>query len=602
METITSNQITLKEEQNRSGRSLRSTKVVDIAFKNIKYSVPSNIDTKVQRTILNDITGICPGGQITAILGSSGAGKTSLLNVLACRIAKSPTVSLSGQLTANKVQYDYDIFTNFASYVMQNDVLLETMTPREAFTFVANFKYADPEIKQRRIEETIKSMKLEKCQNSFIGGVSKKGISGGEKKRTSIGFELVSNPSCILLDEPTSGLDSFTAFYIINQLKLLAKDQDRTIIFTIHQPSSDIFMMFDRIMLLVQGKLIYQGSRDNIIDYFSSIGFKCPHQSNPMDYFMSIMHSDDDRNIKNYQIYFDNYESIIQPRVNQEIEDQNTGELTYKQVETSTLYQIQNIAQREWLDFKRNEMQMKQRLLQAIFQGLIFGGIFWGVGDTNGDYAGVFSLSGALFFVALNAVFLAVLQYILSFTIERDVFIREENSKLYTTLSYFLGKQLIDIPFCIICPVIENLILYWMMDLNSDSAEIVLIHMFITVILFLCCNSLGLMTGCVFKTTQLALDASDMILMPAVIFSGFIANSKQFYVWIGWIQWISPLKYAFEAIMINQTSNRNYEVQPEELFDFTLGIWPCIAILLGLFVLFRVIAVIFLYKLRTRQQ
>ena len=98
---------------------------------------------------------------------------------------------------------------------MQNDVLLETMTPREAFTFVANFKYADPEIKQRRIEETIKSMKLEKCQNSFIGGVSKKGISGGEKKRTSIGFELVSNPSCILLDEPTSGLDSFTAFYIM---------------------------------------------------------------------------------------------------------------------------------------------------------------------------------------------------------------------------------------------------------------------------------------------------------------------------------------------------------------------------------------------------
>lgn len=95
---------------------------------------------------------------------------------------------------------------------MQNDVLLETLTPREAFQFVADLKYVDVELRKRRVEDTIKTMKLDRCQHSPIGGMTFKGISGGERKRASIGFELVSNPSCILLDEPTSGLDSFTAF------------------------------------------------------------------------------------------------------------------------------------------------------------------------------------------------------------------------------------------------------------------------------------------------------------------------------------------------------------------------------------------------------
>lgn len=152
---------------------------------------------------------------MTAILGSSGAGKTSLLNILACRVKSSSKVTLRGQLLANGLEYSYDQFSQFASYVMQNDILMETMTPRESLTFVANLKYSDPVIQASRVQETLKCMKLEKCANTFIGGVTMKGISGGERKRTSIGFELVSNPSCILLDEPTSGLDSFTAFQIM---------------------------------------------------------------------------------------------------------------------------------------------------------------------------------------------------------------------------------------------------------------------------------------------------------------------------------------------------------------------------------------------------
>lgn len=131
----------------------------------------------------------------------------------------------------------------------------------------------------------------------MVGGVFIKGISGGERKRTSIAFELITDPQVIFLDEPTSGLDSFTAFLLIILLKRYATDYKKTVVFTIHQPSSDIWNLFDRIFLLVEGKFIYQGPGcKNIINYFTNMGFKCPRYSNPADYYLSIMHKESDLN------------------------------------------------------------------------------------------------------------------------------------------------------------------------------------------------------------------------------------------------------------------------------------------------------------------
>jgi len=129
---------------------------------------------------------------------------------------------------------------------------------------------------------------LTKCQNTKIGGPLVKGVSGGERKRTSIGVELITDPNLIFLDEPTTGLDSFTATSVMETLKDLAK-KGRTIVQTIHQPNSDIFEMMDRLMLLAKGKVIYYNEARLSVDYFSQIGWKCPELSNPSDYFMAIM-------------------------------------------------------------------------------------------------------------------------------------------------------------------------------------------------------------------------------------------------------------------------------------------------------------------------
>ena len=136
----------------------------------------------------------------------------------------------------------------------------------------------------------MKKLQLEKCADVVIGGTILKGISGGERKRTSIAFELLSDPQVLFLDEPTSGLDSLTAYIIVRHLKQLAVNQNKTVIMTIHQPNHDIFEMFDRLVLMVEGRLVYQGPAKDSVNYFSEMGFKCIENANPPDYFMSILH------------------------------------------------------------------------------------------------------------------------------------------------------------------------------------------------------------------------------------------------------------------------------------------------------------------------
>ena len=312
---------------------------IDIAFQDIKYEVevekktdacctpPCSKEYEI-KSILKGISGIAKGGEMTAIMGASGAGKTTLLNILACRISRQEDKVgyASGNLFANSLEYKYEDFGEFGNYVMQNDILLQTLTVRETIQYVAALKVNQPKMNRNAmVEQLIKDLKLEKCADTYVGGNMLKGISGGERKRTSIAFELVSNPSVIILDEPTSGLDSLTAYIIMSYLKRLARDHHKTVILTIHQPSSEIFFLLDRLILLAEGELVYQGSTNYCLEYFSSLGFECPEFSNPPDYFMSILHHDSEINRKNYPTYFENYQNRLNPIICKEIEDRKSS-------------------------------------------------------------------------------------------------------------------------------------------------------------------------------------------------------------------------------------------------------------------------------------
>lgn len=203
-------------------------------------------------------------------MGSSGAGKTSLLNILADRVTSASKTWLSGNVLFNdEIPVNKESFQRYAAYVMQDDVLFATFTVREALTFAARLKLKVSEHEQDiLVDQIITDLGMGHISGSQIGDVNRKVLSGGERKRCSIGVELVSDPSVVLLDEPTSGLDSFKALSICMLLQRLARTKGKTIVSTIHSPSSEAFYYFDKLILMADGHIVYQGDAKESIAYF----------------------------------------------------------------------------------------------------------------------------------------------------------------------------------------------------------------------------------------------------------------------------------------------------------------------------------------------
>lgn len=585
---------------------------IDLYFSNLSYSVTNYFKparfakkTAIKRNILNGLSGIAKSGELCAIMGASGAGKTSLLNILSCRINNNPPkTEIKGEFFANGKKYSSYEYPRFAAYVMQNDVLFETLTPKECLQFAANFKIKGSQAaKNLRVKELIKELRLELCQNTYVGGEIVKGISGGERKRTSIGVELITNPSLIMLDEPTSGLDSFTAFVIIALLKKYAMN-GKTVIFTIHQPDSDIFQLFDRLLLLVEGKLIYQGIAKDSIAYFTKIGFSCPIHSNPSDYYMQIMHKEFDSQHcrQRFDNFFNNYDELVKPEVMEEIQNHLTSNFHYSVTYNSFSYDLWVLSQRNFKNIIRNPILFVGKLAQSMFLAFVCGSIYFQLDTDPDNFQNIYNRDGALFFIALNQFQMAMQGAILTFPSERAVFLKEENSKMYGVGSYFLSKNLSEIPSLLIVPTIFCLLIYWAIAFNTTELEKFAIFWLVCILQAAIGNALGLLTGSMFSDPKVASSFVPLIFVPMILFSGLFKNQDDYPAWIGWIEYISPYKYAFEALCVNEYTGLIFRPDPLKLLGFKIGMWNCIYILIAFAIGYRIMAYSFLKALTKRLQ
>lgn len=234
-------------------------------------------------------------GSLLAIMGPSGSGKTTLLNTLSGRLSGLH----DGTVYLNAVPSNRRAMKRYATFVPQEDVLVGTQTVHEAVDFAARMKLPTtvPDAERARlVDEIIRELGLSKVSQSLIGYTGSdaansglpRGLSGGERKRLSVACQLVTNPSLLFLDEPTTGLDSFSALSVVSTLSNLAQ-QGRTIIFTVHQPSAEIFEMFDQVLFVSRGRITYLGPRDRAVDYFASIGHHCPVWENPADFVLNLI-------------------------------------------------------------------------------------------------------------------------------------------------------------------------------------------------------------------------------------------------------------------------------------------------------------------------
>ncbi|KAJ3372343.1 hypothetical protein HDU91_003953 [Kappamyces sp. JEL0680] len=249
--------------------------------------------TKMKQVVLEGIQGEVKPGEVMAIMGGSGAGKTTLLDILA-RKNKSGTVT--GDILVNGSFMDYEKYRNITGYVDQEDTLMDTLTVYETIMYSALLRLPRAmslQAKQRRVQETMAELGIVHIANKRIGSSGNRGLSGGEKRRVSIACELVTSPSILFLDEPTSGLDSYNAYNVIECLVGLARDYQRCVIFTIHQPRSNIYALFDQLVLLSKGRVVYSGpAQQPALEHFSKIGYECPLGFNIADYLVDLtMHA-----------------------------------------------------------------------------------------------------------------------------------------------------------------------------------------------------------------------------------------------------------------------------------------------------------------------
>ena len=269
---------------------------VQLQWSDIRYTVETKTKEKKAETkvILDGISGKLEPGKLLALMGPSGSGKTSLLNALAGRVPiTNPNDSLTGSITVNGATHDD--MSSCSAYVMQDDNLFAYSTVNETLMFAAQLRLPASmsiEDKQRHVDTVIAKLGLTPARDTIIGNAKVRGVSGGERKRVTIGVELLHDPPLVFLDEPTSGLDSFQAQSVMETLRNLASN-GHTVVCSIHQPRSSIYAMVDHLVLLAEGHCVYNGASGAAChSYFAKLGHPVPEDFNPADHLLDIISVD----------------------------------------------------------------------------------------------------------------------------------------------------------------------------------------------------------------------------------------------------------------------------------------------------------------------
>lgn len=275
--------IYLDESDDENARMMNDHRPASLQFKNVSYQIGS-------KQILNNVRGTVQSGQIMAIIGSSGAGKSTLLDILARKNKKG---NVTGSFFVNGEQISDTDFKSVIGFVDQEDAMMSTLTVHETILNSALLRLPRDmgrNIKEAKVYEVERQLGISHIRDQLIGSEESggRGISGGEKRRVGIACELVTSPSILFLDEPTSGLDSHNAYNVVECLVTLARTYNRTVVFTIHQPRSNIVALFDHLILMTKGKTVYSGPFAKCQGYFDSIGYACPPGYNIADYLIDL--------------------------------------------------------------------------------------------------------------------------------------------------------------------------------------------------------------------------------------------------------------------------------------------------------------------------
>ncbi|KAJ8769647.1 hypothetical protein K2173_005250 [Erythroxylum novogranatense] len=441
------------------------------------------------RPILQGLTGFAQSGQVLAIMGPSGSGKSTLLNALAGRLRSSERQK--GKILVNGRKAALAFGTS--AYVTQDDTLMTTLTVREAVYYSAQLQLRDAmstSEKKERADNTILEMGLQDSVDTRIGGWNVKGLSGGQKRRVSICIEILTRPKLLFLDEPTSGLDSAASYHVMNRIVKLAHQHGRTVIASIHQPSSEVFELFNNLCLLSSGRTVFFGPVSAVEEFFSSNGFPCPNLTNPSDHYLRTINKDFDT-----EQWLDGSAST-EENINHLVKSYKSSEI-YGEVQEQVVYLSQEgndlekkggqagfvthcivLTKRSFVNMYRDLGYYWLRL--AIYIALCFcvGTIFYDIGSSFGS---IQARGSMLMFVAAFLTFMAIGGFP-SFVEDMKIFERERLNGHYGVGAFVIGNTLSSIPYLLLISLVPGAIAYFLVGLQRTFEHFI----YFTLLLFVC--------------------------------------------------------------------------------------------------------------------
>ncbi|XP_037686158.1 broad substrate specificity ATP-binding cassette transporter ABCG2 [Choloepus didactylus] len=556
-----------------------------LSFHNICYQVKVKSGVLLSRKttekeILKDINGVMKPG-LNAILGPTGGGKSSLLDVLAAR--KDPC-GLSGDVLMNGEPRPANFKCN-SGYVVQDDIVMGTLTVRENLQFSAALRLPTTMTnheKNERINKVIQELGLDKVADSKVGTQFIRGVSGGERKRTSIGMELITDPSILFLDEPTTGLDSSTADTVLLLLKRMSK-QGRTIIFSIHQPRYSIFKLFDSLTLLASGRLMFHGPASEALGYFASAGYHCEPYNNPADFFLDVINGDssavvfnrteEDSEAKGADEGARRDEPLIDKlaefyvnstffrETKAELEELSGGQekkrrSAFKEISytTSFCHQLRWVSRRSFKNLLGNPQAAIAQIIVTVILGLVIGAIFFGL---KNDPTGIQNRAGVLFFLTVDQCFSSVWA-VEFFVVEKKLFIHEYISGYYRVSSYFFGKLISDLlPMRTLPSIIFTCIIYFLIGLKP-TVEAFFIMMFTLMMVAYSASSMGLAIAAGQSVVSIVTLLLNICFILMMMFSGLLVNLRTVVPWLLWLQYFSIPHYGYSALQHNEFLGQNF--------------------------------------------
>jgi ABC-type multidrug transport system ATPase subunit len=564
-----------------------------LAFHDLTYSVKrprrssrggdcEAIDATRRNTLLDGVSGEAREGEIMAVLGASGAGKSTLIDALASRIQRE---SLRGAITLNGDALDSRLLRVISAYVMQDDLLYPMLTVAETLMYSAEFRLPrslSASKKRSRVQALIDQLGLRAAANTIIGDEGHRGVSGGERRRVSIGIDIIHDPIILFLDEPTSGLDSTSAFMVVKVLQRIAQSGS-VVIMSIHQPSYRILGLLDRLLFLSKGRTVYYGPPAALPFFFSEFGQPIPEGENPAEFALDHIRELDGSHAGTEELVRFN-KSWQEKPLSRAVSAVSAGDkpsLSLKEAiclsvargklvsgmsttsaadttEVAATTQVSTYANPWWVELwvltrrgftntRRTPELFLIRFGAVVVTAFILATIFWRLDNTPKGVNERFSF----FAIAMSTMFYTSADALPVFLIERYIFLRETAHNAYRRSSYTLSNAIVAFPPLVFLSVAFAAITFFAVGL-AGGAEGFIFFVLIVLASFWAGSGFVTFLSGVVPHVIIGYTVVVAVLAYFLLFSGFFVTRDRIPDYWIWFHYLSLIKYPYEAVMQNE--------------------------------------------------